>query len=65
MRILVTGGTGFIGSHLIPKLIEKGYDVWSLERYVAGRIGQSHDVKTVYEGFDCLLCLEEIRRLRT
>jgi len=48
MRVLVTGGTGFIGSHLIPKLLEKGYDVWELQRYVTGRIGKFHNIKTVY-----------------
>ena len=48
MGILVTGGTGFIGSHMIPELIKKGYDVYSMERYVTGRIGQLHRVKTVY-----------------
>jgi dTDP-glucose 4,6-dehydratase len=48
MRILVTGGTGFIGSHLIPKLLAGEHDVWELQRYVTGRIGQSHNVKTVY-----------------
>jgi dTDP-glucose 4,6-dehydratase len=48
MKVVVTGATGFIGSHLIPKLIDKGYDVWSMERYVTGRIGQTHRVKTVY-----------------
>jgi dTDP-glucose 4,6-dehydratase len=48
VRVLVTGGTGFIGSHLIPRLIEGGHDVWSLERYVTGRIGNPHHVKTVY-----------------
>jgi len=48
MKVLVTGATGFIGSHLIPKLIDKGYDVWSMERYITGRIGQTHIVKTVY-----------------
>ena len=48
MRVLVTGASGFIGSHIIPRLIEKGYDVWALERYVAGRYAQSKNVKTVF-----------------
>ena len=36
MRILVTGGTGFIGSSLVPRLKEQGHDVAELVRYVAG-----------------------------
>lgn len=48
MKILVTGGTGFIGSHLIPKLQKKGYDVFNMERYVTGRIGIPHKIQTVY-----------------
>ena len=32
MNILVTGGSGFIGSHLIDALIERGHDVTSLDR---------------------------------
>jgi len=30
-RVLVTGAAGFIGSHLLPKLIEEGYDVIALD----------------------------------
>jgi UDP-glucuronate decarboxylase len=37
MRILVTGGAGFIGSHLCERLIENGDDVVCLDNYFTGR----------------------------
>lgn len=37
-NILVTGGAGFIGSNLIKKLIERGFDVTSLDNYSTGKI---------------------------
>jgi UDP-glucuronate decarboxylase len=36
-RILVTGGGGFLGSHLCEKLLEIGYDVLSVDNYFTGR----------------------------
>ena len=35
-RILVTGGAGFLGSHLCEKLIEKGDEVICLDNYYTG-----------------------------
>ena len=35
-RILVTGGAGFIGSHLCERLIEAGHDVICLDNYFTG-----------------------------
>lgn len=36
MRILVTGGAGFIGSHLCDYLLNKGYDVLCLDNLFSG-----------------------------
>ena len=36
MNILVTGGAGFIGSHLCEQLIQYGNEVTSLDNYSTG-----------------------------
>jgi UDP-glucose 4-epimerase len=35
-RVLVTGGAGFIGSHLVDRLIKNGYNVTVLDNYFSG-----------------------------
>jgi len=37
MRILVTGGAGFIGSHLCERLVEEGNEVLCLDNFFTGR----------------------------
>lgn len=37
MRILVTGGAGFIGSHLCERLVREGHDVICLDNFFTGR----------------------------
>jgi len=37
MRILVTGGAGFIGSHLCERLLMDGHDVLCLDNFFTGR----------------------------
>ncbi|MDR1121867.1 MAG: NAD-dependent epimerase/dehydratase family protein, partial [Dysgonamonadaceae bacterium] len=35
-RVLVTGGAGFIGSHLCERLIKEGCDVICMDNYFTG-----------------------------
>ncbi|MHA1268764.1 MAG: NAD-dependent epimerase/dehydratase family protein [Candidatus Helarchaeota archaeon] len=50
MKILITGATGFIGSHLVDELSKKSYELFVLERYITGRyvLGKRRDTITVF-----------------
>ncbi len=37
MRILITGGAGFLGSHLCDRLIEQGHEIICLDNFFTGR----------------------------
>lgn len=58
MRILVTGGLGFIGSHTVVELQEKGFEVVIIDNLsnssinVLDSIGQITGVKPVFEEID-------------
>lgn len=69
MRIFLTGGTGFIGSHVADKLDDQGYEVVALVREssdvehlesldvdtVVGSLGRAEALESVLEGIDAVI----------
>ena len=47
MNSLITGGAGFIGSHLIDSLLKKGNKVTVLDNYSTGRSSNLDHIKNV------------------
>jgi UDP-glucose 4-epimerase len=47
MRILVTGGAGFIGSHLCERLINDGHVVTAIDNFSTGRASNLNNLKGV------------------
>lgn len=53
MRILITGGAGFLGSHLSERLLKEGHEVICLDNYFTGRKSNvQHLLK--YPGFELM-----------
>lgn len=52
MKVLITGGAGFVGSHLADRLLAIGADVWVIDNYTTGRRENlvAHPRLTVTEG---------------
>jgi UDP-glucose 4-epimerase len=77
MKILVTGGAGFIGSHLSERLVKEGHEITSLDNYFTGRKenhvegvkyveGHTKNISSIFEheSFDLIYHLGEYSRVR-
>ncbi len=50
MKVLVTGGAGYIGSHTVYALIEQGHEVVVVDNLVTGHRSDVHQEATFYHG---------------
>ncbi|MHB1086314.1 MAG: NAD-dependent epimerase/dehydratase family protein [Minisyncoccota bacterium] len=51
-KVVVTGGAGFIGSHLVDALIEQGKEVHVVDNYVGGKYEDRFNPKATYHELD-------------
>ncbi|MEJ5167509.1 MAG: NAD-dependent epimerase/dehydratase family protein, partial [Thermoanaerobaculia bacterium] len=49
MKILVTGGAGFIGSNVVDLLIQEGHDVVVVDNLVTGKYANINPAATFYQ----------------
>ena len=75
MKIIVTGGVGFIGTALIKKLLNEGHNVHSLDNYEVGlkenevdgcnyHIGDIENIHLMDKDFDLIFHLAALSRIQ-
>lgn len=53
MKILITGGAGFIGSHLAEALIKKGNEIIIVDNLIRGKLQNLNDVEDEIKFLNC------------
>ena len=51
-KAVVTGGAGFIGSHIVDALVAEGYDVHVIDNYAGGKMESRKNAKATYHEAD-------------
>ena len=51
MKILVSGGTGYIGSHTCVELLNKGYDVVAFDNLYNSKIDYRQEADFLQSGY--------------
>lgn len=66
LKVLVTGGTGFIGSNLINRLVDDGHEVYALIRPNSSngikRLEKYKNIKMLYSSVENLVKIEDLPR---